>query len=65
MFDEQIMKRKDKDLFLKCICYFMTKVCSFCDTAVINESDSVCVDCRKKYRIGSFDNSKDGCGCDC
>ena len=65
VFDEQIMKRKDKDLFLNCICYFMTKVCSFCDTAVINESDSVCVDCRRKYRIGSFDNSKDGCGCDC
>ena len=62
---EQIMNKRDKDLFLKCICYFMTKVCSFCDTAVINESDSVCVDCRKKYRIGSFDNSKDGCGCDC
>lgn len=43
----------------------MTKVCSFCETAAINESESVCTDCRKKYRIGSYDNSKDGCGCDC
>ncbi len=32
---------------------------------MINESESVCNACMKKYGIGTFDNSKDGCGCDC
>jgi hypothetical protein len=43
----------------------MTKVCSFCNIATINESESVCSTCKKKYDIGTFDNSRDGCGCDC
>ena len=43
----------------------MTKVCSFCNITPINESESVCNACMKKYGIGNFDNSKDGCGCDC
>ena len=43
----------------------MTKVCSFCNIATINESESVCSACMKKYGIGTFDNSRDGCGCDC
>lgn len=43
---------------------YMTKVCSFCETAVVSESESVCSKCRTKYGIGSYDNSKDGCGCD-
>jgi len=43
----------------------MTKVCSFCNIATINESESVCNACMKKYGIGTFDNSRDGCGCDC
>lgn len=43
----------------------MTKVCTFCDIVTINESESVCNTCMKKYGIGTFDNSKDGCGCDC
>lgn len=42
----------------------MAKVCAFCDTALTNESDSVCADCRRKYKIGSYDVGKDGCGCD-
>ena len=42
----------------------MTKVCSFCDAVLVNESDSLCGNCRKKYKIGSFDSSKDGCRCD-
>ena len=41
----------------------MTKVCSFCETTAISESESVCGKCRTKYGIGSYDNSKDGCGC--
>ena len=43
----------------------MTKVCSFCNVATINESESVCNACMKKYDMGTFDNSRDGCGCDC
>jgi len=43
----------------------MTKVCSFCNIVTINESESVCSACMKKYGIGTFDNSRDGCGCDC
>ena len=43
----------------------MTKVCSFCDAVITNESESVCNACMKKYGMDTFDNSRDGCGCDC
>ena len=43
----------------------MTKVCSFCDAVIINEFESVCNACMKKYGMDTFDNSRDGCGCDC
>ena len=43
----------------------MTKVCSFCDAVITNESESVCIACMKKYGMDTFDNSRDGCGCDC
>ena len=55
----------DKDLFLIHRITHMTKVCSFCNITPINESESVCNACMKKYGIGTFDNSRDGCGCDC
>jgi hypothetical protein len=63
--DKKKMSSSDKDLFLNAINTHMTKVCSFCDVVTINESESVCNACMKKYGIGTFDNSKDGCGCDC
>lgn len=42
----------------------MTKVCTMCETTTINESESICQECKEKYGISPSDNSKDGCGCD-
>ncbi len=38
-------------------------VCAFCN-AKIDYGKSVCDDCAKKFNIGKYDMSKDGCGCD-
>ena len=38
-------------------------VCTFCD-AKVDYGKSICDACAKKYHIGSYDLSKDGCGCD-
>lgn len=38
-------------------------VCTFCN-AKIDYGKSVCDSCAKKYNIGTYDMSNDGCGCD-
>ncbi|AIF83769.1 hypothetical protein NTE_01708 [Candidatus Nitrososphaera evergladensis SR1] len=38
-------------------------VCTFCN-AKIDYGKSVCDACAKKFNIGKYDMSKDGCGCD-
>ncbi len=38
-------------------------VCTFCN-AKIDYGKSVCDACAKKFNIGKYDMSNDGCGCD-
>lgn len=38
-------------------------VCTFCN-AKIDYGKSVCDACAKKFNIGTYDMSSDGCGCD-
>lgn len=63
--DKKKILNSDKVLFLIYHSWYMTKVCSFCDAVITNESESVCNACMKKYGMDTFDNSRDGCGCDC
>ncbi len=42
----------------------MSKICTICDTSIIPESESICLDCKRKHGIDTRNNENDGCGCD-
>ncbi|GIU71478.1 MAG: hypothetical protein KatS3mg003_0957 [Candidatus Nitrosocaldaceae archaeon] len=39
------------------------KVCSFCNTK-IDEGESICSNCMKRYGINAMISLEDGCSCD-